>query len=167
MFIYFAVVIICINKHVFGGDIPGCDYFNTVDLTNIQQLENGSYLYEDIMIPKEQVGYYSKQYFFDGEEEDVPEHPRGCVCHNKPCIRMCCDLGQVLVNGQRKCESAFDKIETETMVSLTLDNGTAVRRHIREFTILKHLPVPCEKHLHLNPEENPGHDWTLFEVGGR
>lgn len=164
MFIYFAVVILCINKHVFAEDIPGCDYFDTVDLTESHKFENGSYQYGDLLIPKEQIGYYSKQYLFNGEEEDVPEHPRGCVCHIQSCIRLCCELDQVLVDGERKCESASNKVATETMVSITLDNGTKVQKHIREFTILQKLPVPCEKHIHLDPEENPTHNWTLFEV---
>lgn len=49
-------VIISVILTEISSDIPGCDYFDTVDLSNSTKLENGSYIYENILIPKEKLG---------------------------------------------------------------------------------------------------------------
>lgn len=147
-----------------AGDIPGCDYFDTVDLTNSVPFENGSYLYDGILIPNERVGKYATATFFNDEKQEVAEHTRGCVCQDKPCIRMCCPLGQVLVRGQRRCEDAAYWLKSETLFNITLKNGISIKKDIQEYTLLKDLPIPCENHLYLDTAWNPTHNWTLFEV---
>ncbi|XP_060645292.1 probable G-protein coupled receptor Mth-like 11 [Drosophila nasuta] len=114
----------------------GCDYFDTVDLTNSIKFDNGSYQYEDVLIPKEKTREYDYQILFNGDYETVPKHIRGCVCHLKTCIRFCCYPKQLLLKDINDLE----------------------------FIVQQHLPVPCHDHKYLEPD-NPDHAWTLYENG--
>lgn len=145
------------------GDIPGCDYFDTVDLSNIKKFENGSYKYEDVLIPKEYVGEYDYEVLFNGNEESVPRHTRGCVCKVKSCIRFCCHPQKMLVYGDRTCENYASNFSYETVLNITLNNGEQIEKNIMEFTVQQHLPVPCAKHDYLD-DTNIYQNWTLFEV---
>lgn len=147
-----------------SGNIPGCDYFDTVDLTNSHPIDNGSYLYDGILIPKEKVGNFTKQIFFDGEEQYVPEHIRGCVCQDKPCIRFCCEPHLELVDKERTCRNIHNGIRYVNSINITLDNGNELERNFQNFTILKDLPIPCKNHFHLDTEWFAHQKWTLFEV---
>ncbi|XP_064538273.1 probable G-protein coupled receptor Mth-like 11 isoform X2 [Drosophila montana] len=146
------------------GDLPGCDYFDTVDLTNSHKFENGTYLYEDILIPKEKVDLYDYQILFNGEREKVLEHTRGCACEIKSCVRFCCDPQKLLVKGEGKCEGNIN-LNYSSFLNITMHDGTEVEKDVMEFIVQKHLPVPCKDHLLVNAAGNEKHGWTLFENG--
>ncbi|XP_070063049.1 probable G-protein coupled receptor Mth-like 11 isoform X3 [Drosophila virilis] len=146
------------------ADISGCDYFDTVDLTNSHKFENGTYLYEDILIPKEKVGLYDYQILFNGDREPVPEHTRGCACQIKSCVRFCCDPQKLLVKGEGICEGNIN-LNYSSILNITMHDGAEVEKDVMEFIVQKHLPVPCNDHLMLNAAGNENHGWTLFENG--
>lgn len=101
-------------------------------------------MYDGILIPKEKVGNYTKQIFFDGEEQDVPEHIRGCVCQDKPCIRFRCEPNLEVVDEERTCTNIHNGIKYVNSINITLDNGNELERNLQNFTILKDLPIPCK-----------------------
>ncbi|KAL7732711.1 hypothetical protein ACLKA6_005860 [Drosophila palustris] len=146
------------------SQIPDCDYFDTVGLTDSKQFPNGSYLYGKVIIPKEQTAEYDYEILADGERMDVPKHLRGCACKLGTCIRFCCQKNQVLVDDERQCSEAIsEEIKYDPFVDITLNNGTEVRRHVlNEFIVQHDLPVPCSGHFHLDPLNDK---WTLFENG--
>ncbi|XP_034114801.1 probable G-protein coupled receptor Mth-like 11 isoform X2 [Drosophila albomicans] len=142
----------------------GCDYFDTVDLTNSIKFENGSFQYEDVLIPKEKTGEYNYQILFNGDYETVPKHIRGCVCHLKTCIRFCCNPKQLLLKGKRTCEDIDKNIHYNMLLNITYNETLTKTISDLEFMVQQHLPVPCRDHNYLEPD-NPDHAWTLYENG--
>ncbi|XP_034480802.1 G-protein coupled receptor Mth-like isoform X1 [Drosophila innubila] len=149
------------------ADIPECDYFDTVKLTDSVKFPNGSYLYENIIIPKEQTGEYDYEILVDGVKVDVPKHLRGCACKLGTCIRFCCQKNLVLVDDERACEKYTSaELKYDPFVNVTLNNGTEVRRHVlNEFIVQHDLPVPCTGHFHLDALNDETKSWKLFENG--
>ncbi|KAM8717796.1 hypothetical protein ACLKA7_004492 [Drosophila subpalustris] len=60
------LLLVGICTSIKAEEIPNCDYFDTVDLTGIEKLSNGSYNYEGVMIPPEQTGTYNYKILFEG-----------------------------------------------------------------------------------------------------
>lgn len=147
-------------------DIPGCNYFDTVDLTKSNKLSNGSYVYEKLIIPVDQTGEYNYEILVDGQRIEVPTHLRGCACKLGTCIRFCCPRNLVLVDDERECTGDINTaIEYDPNVEITLSNGTKVIRNIlNDFVVQQDLPVPCSGHFHINAEVGAEKKWTLFEV---
>jgi len=159
----FALVIFIVIIADILGDIPGCDYFDTVALSINQRLKDGSYEYEGVLIPKEDVGEYDEEILFDGKRESVAKHTRGCVCKYKTCIRFCCHPQKLLANRDRRCEDVTGSLDYNTFLNITLNNGTQIEKNVMEFMVQQHLPVPCANHDYLN-NTNIYQKWTLFEV---
>ncbi|KAL7731084.1 hypothetical protein ACLKA6_014290 [Drosophila palustris] len=129
-----------------------------------QKFENGSYRYEDVLIPKEQVGEYDYQILFNGDEESVPNHIRGCACKFKTCIRFCCHPQKLLLEDEASCEDVVNNLNYSTVLNITLNNGTQIEKNVIEFMVQQHLPVPCDSHLYLD-DLDINQSWTLFENG--
>lgn len=150
-----------------SAKIPGCDYFDTVKLTESHKFPNGSYLYEKLIIPPELTGEYDYEILVDGEKVDVAKHLRGCACKLGTCIRFCCPRNLRLVADERKCGVDNNQIiiKYDAIVELTLFNGSQVKKHLLdEFIIQEDLPVPCSGHFYLDANLYENHGWTLFEV---
>ncbi|KAH8390534.1 hypothetical protein KR215_004133, partial [Drosophila sulfurigaster] len=86
-----------------NADIPDCDYYDTVRLSEDQKLPNGSYKYQNIIIPSDLTGEYDYEIRMDGDAEKVSRHLRGCACRLGTCIRYCCPKNQKLVDQERRC----------------------------------------------------------------
>lgn len=99
----FVLIVLSVIIAEISGDIPGCDYFDTVDLSNSTQLSDGSYVFKNINIPNEKTGKYNYQIMFDGTFERIPEHTRGCICQLMSCARFCCEPQKELVKQKREC----------------------------------------------------------------
>ncbi|EDX09651.1 probable G-protein coupled receptor Mth-like 7 [Drosophila simulans] len=100
----FCTILLLIFADNSKADIPGCNYFDTVDISNIER-QNDSYLYDDILIPASLTGYYEFRDFGDGSIRPIKRHLRACVCSVRPCIRICCPAKNFLPNG--KCEDGL------------------------------------------------------------
>ncbi|KAH8390678.1 hypothetical protein KR215_009799, partial [Drosophila sulfurigaster] len=164
---YKGLVLIVLLINSIEADIPGCDYFDTVKLLPTQKLANGSYQYENIIIPPEQTGEYDYEILQGGDREEVEKHLRGCACYLGTCIRFCCQKNALLVDDERKCsEDITAELQYDPMVNITLNNGTVVRRHVlNEFIVQHDLPVPCSAHFYLDALNEANEGWTLFENG--
>lgn len=148
------------------AEIPGCNYFDTVDLSKNEKLSNGSYIFENVVIPAEQTGIYDYEILSDGEKVSVAPHLRGCACKEGTCIRFCCHRNLFLVEDERTCSGDITTaVDYDPIVRVTLNNGSVVTKHIlNDFVVQQDLPVPCSAHFSLNPEVDPELEWTLFEV---
>ncbi|EDW40659.1 GM24963 [Drosophila sechellia] len=69
----FCTILLLIFADNSKADIPGCNYFNTVDISNIER-QNDSYLYDDILIPASLTGYYEFREFGDGSIRPIKRH---------------------------------------------------------------------------------------------
>ncbi|XP_075161433.1 G-protein coupled receptor Mth2-like isoform X2 [Haematobia irritans] len=158
----FAHIVLCQTAQV-----PNCPFEDTVDLTNAKKFNNGSYLYENILIHSDQVATYAYEEIFDGELLPRAPHLRGCACHARSCIRFCCHpTKELIANYSRKCsnDDVENELQYDAYVNVILANGTSVRQHLlNEFNVIH--GVPCEGAYSLVPEWDKEDSWDLFENG--
>ncbi|EDW81951.2 uncharacterized protein Dwil_GK25390 [Drosophila willistoni] len=144
-----------------------CDYFDTVDLSGIQPDSNGSYLYENLLIPAEYTGIYDYKLTGFGDERIlVAEHIRGCACKLKSCVRFCCHHNLLLINGE--CQGNVNEIlEYDPKLNITMDDGSVTEKDVlSEFVVQRHLPLPCqETGTYYLDDHDEGYEWSLFENG--
>lgn len=160
MGIVFLVLSVIIAK--ISGDIPGCDYFDTIDLSNSKQLADGSYVFKNIKIPEDKTGIYNYQIMFDGTFERIPEHTRGCICQLMSCVRFCCEPHQELVKEKRECVGNIP--DYNPLMNITLHNGTEAEIDIVNEFAVQLFGIPCENHFSLDPYTNHDEEWILYEV---
>ncbi|KAH8283271.1 hypothetical protein KR054_002027, partial [Drosophila jambulina] len=80
-----------------GAEIAGCDFFDTVNLTESWKYPNSSYLYEGhLLIPAELTAEYDHTELQNGTRVPVKSHMRGCACRLKTCLRFCCQVDETL-----------------------------------------------------------------------
>ncbi|KPU77552.1 uncharacterized protein Dana_GF24875, isoform B [Drosophila ananassae] len=147
------------------GDIPDCDYYDTVNLSSSQRLKNNSYLYEDVLVPAYLTGEYDYKLLPDNSRASVDKHWRGCVCKLRPCIRLCCHPHHMLINGD--CDDSLkDQLERQDLyINVTLEDGSVSTRHFRKDLIVQwDLPMPCE-YLYPVDDQNEEDQYTIYEDG--
>ncbi|XP_034110953.2 probable G-protein coupled receptor Mth-like 11 [Drosophila albomicans] len=146
-----------------NADIPNCDYYDTVRLSEDQKLLNGSYKYQNIIIPPELTGEYDYEIRMDGDSEKVSRHLRGCACRLGTCIRYCCPKNQKLVVEERRCsEDIQDLDDFDGLVDFVWTNGTEMKIHVPDDLIIQRdLPVPCSEHISIIAD----YKWKLLENG--
>ncbi|EDW96807.2 uncharacterized protein Dyak_GE26035 [Drosophila yakuba] len=146
-------------------DIPNCDFFDTVKLRESEKLSNGSYKYEDVVIPAKLTGVYDYEIDYDGDRVSVPNHIRGCVCKLKTCIRFCCHP-KTLMAGNECSKNVYKNLTYEYVLDITQLNGSVVRKHVLEDMVVQQdLPLPCERHYSLDAEGCQYDKWSLHENG--
>lgn len=137
-----------------------CDFEDTVNLTNYDRYENGSYLYRGILIPPEKQSFYDYELKFLGVKKSVPVHLRGCACDEKPCVKLCCAEDEYL-NTTGICQ----KISEATEVRWDLFVGFNTTGEGKLVNIFEHFTtqtgLPCDKPEALNSSIDT---WILREV---
>ncbi|XP_062129409.1 G-protein coupled receptor Mth-like [Drosophila sulfurigaster albostrigata] len=146
-----------------NADIPDCDYYDTVRLSEDQKLLNGSYKYQNIIISPELTGEYDYEILMNGDSDKVPRHLRGCACHLGTCIRYCCPKNQKLVVEERRCgEDIQDLDDFDGFVDFVWTNGTEMKMPVSDDLIIQRdLPVPCSEHMSIINK----YKWKLLENG--
>ncbi|XP_039492151.1 probable G-protein coupled receptor Mth-like 11 isoform X1 [Drosophila santomea] len=148
-----------------AADISDCDFFDTVDLTHSFKFANGSYRYEDLVIPARLTGEYDYRILDGGTREEVSRHVRGCICKLRPCIRLCCHHKKLM--SITECSEDVDEgLTYNYALNITLPNGNVTEKHImKDMIVQQDLPMPCQIHYHLDAEQYAEDKWTLFENG--
>ncbi|KAH8364831.1 hypothetical protein KR084_012241, partial [Drosophila pseudotakahashii] len=150
------------------AEISGCDFFDTVDISDGQIHPNGSYLYEDLLIPAHLTGEYDFKLLANGEKEGVTRHIRGCVCKLRPCVRFCCPHDHIMHRNTCYGNMTENELnELDPFLNLTLNNGSVVKMHFRDELIVQwDLPMPCEQeYLFYLDNRDEMDEFTLFENG--
>jgi len=146
-------------------DIPNCDFFDTVQLRESEKLCNGSYRYEDVVIPAKLTGKYDYEIDYDGDRVSVPKHIRGCVCKLKTCIRFCCHHKKLMA-GNLCSQDVYENLTYEYTLDITQLNGSVIKKHVlNDMVVQQDLPLPCERHYSLDAETSTYDMWSLYEVG--
>lgn len=139
-----------------------CEFKDTVDVTNLTRYANGSYLYQNIIIPEHKLAYYNYRLEFRNKSQEADLHARGCVCDAKNkifCIKLCCVPGQYYNEKLSRCEKL--SLEPPAELKIRLLDG---HRH-RNVNIFKKFVIqvglPCA-----SPETlTAGTDiWDIVEV---
>nr|NP_001262465.1 methuselah-like 11, isoform D [Drosophila melanogaster]AGB95847.1 methuselah-like 11, isoform D [Drosophila melanogaster] len=146
-------------------DIPNCDFFDTVQLRESEKLCNGSYRYEDVVIPAKLTGKYDYEIDYDGDRVSVPKHIRGCVCKLKTCIRFCCHHKKLMA-GNLCSQDVYENLTYEYTLDITQLNGSVIKKHVlNDMVVQQDLPLPCERHYSLDAETSTYDMWSLYENG--
>ncbi|XP_037721782.1 G-protein coupled receptor Mth-like [Drosophila subpulchrella] len=149
-----------------NGEIIDCDFFDTVDISDGKRFSNGSYLYENLLIPSYLTGEYDFKLLANGSKEAVASHIRGCVCKLRPCVRFCCPHNQIILGGHCYSNTTTDQLSNvDPFLNVTLNNGSVVKMHYREDLVVQwDLPKPCEEgDLYYLDHQEEMHKFTLFE----
>ncbi|XP_043652440.1 probable G-protein coupled receptor Mth-like 11 isoform X2 [Drosophila teissieri] len=161
--VYLLLIILVID--VQSRDIPNCDFFDTVKLRESEKLSNGSYRYEDVVIPAKLTGVYDYEIDYDGDRVSVPNHIRGCVCKLKTCIRFCCHPKKLMADNE--CSKyVYKNLTYEYVLDITQLDGSIVRKHVlKDMVVQQDLPLPCERHYSLDAEGCQYDMWSLYDNG--
>ncbi|XP_061395326.1 probable G-protein coupled receptor Mth-like 10 [Musca vetustissima] len=166
------ILLICIHINVHANPItfdrhtlPICNFEDTVDLTNVHRFTNGSYIYENRLIPADQVAIYDYIEVFDGQRVPYEPHPRACVCQYGICLKFCCHPTKEILNAVGQCQPIEYEIpQSQLYVNVTLKNGWTLRRNVaREFIKLEGLPCPYP--YALMPETYKEEEWQIMDDG--
>ncbi|XP_073843044.1 G-protein coupled receptor Mth2-like [Musca autumnalis] len=142
-----------------------CDFEDTVDLTNARKSTNGSYIYENLIIPRDQVTIYDYIEIIDRQRIPYPPHPRACICNNRICLKFCCHPTKEILNSNGECLPIPHEIKNPLYVTVTSNNGRTLSRlnAIHDFTKLQGLPCPYP--YPLMPETYKEDEWHISENG--
>ncbi|XP_011179744.1 probable G-protein coupled receptor Mth-like 2 [Zeugodacus cucurbitae] len=154
-----CIVIYLLDCHRVLTEIPHCAFEDTVNITASRKFPNGSYSYQNVLVPKHLTGNYSYIELYDGNRKTVEKHLRGCVCQLKPCVKFCCHEKErvTLTNGRLQC-SKWKKINYSPFLNITLQNGYKRKMNIlTEFVVQQ--GIPCDMGF---PSGDP---WELTEDG--
>lgn len=114
-----VLIVISILTTVIVSDIPDCGFYDTVDLSDIEAV-NESYTYKNVRIPKNETGEYNITTALLNGKKPVANHRRGCLCKVKKCVLFCCEPSQDLPN-------AYMNISFKNNTKLLVD---ALKEHV-------------------------------------
>ncbi|XP_070852890.1 probable G-protein coupled receptor Mth-like 7 [Drosophila suzukii] len=162
---WFCIVIFSIALKKSSAEIPGCDFQDTVDISNAA-IQNDTYIYDGLKIPADLVGEYRTRQLIDGSTVPVQSHLRACICQlPRPCVRFCCFQDNLL--DQDECSDGLREVIARKkpyldLYYMNLDNMTVTsRKHYlhSEITVLRTQSLGC-KEITLKQK-----DFLLFEDG--
>ncbi|XP_017043520.2 G-protein coupled receptor Mth-like [Drosophila ficusphila] len=147
-----------------SAEIIDCDFFDTVSLSAEQRLSDGSYSYNDVIIPANLTGTYDFRILPDGRRENVAIHIRGCICKVKTCIRFCCPPDHLFVDSQ--CfKNNMTEVELDPFLNVTLNDGSVVKKHFADDVFAQwDIPIPCDSIFYLDNRQETD-QYNLFENG--
>ncbi|XP_073837031.1 G-protein coupled receptor Mth2-like [Musca autumnalis] len=139
-----------------------CNFRDTVDLTKSKRLENGSYLYDGIVIPENETEFYNYTLMFRYTPQPAVKHVRGCICDESKgrfCTKLCCERGEFFNQTSRRCEKLANDVPNEMQIEFM--NKTNESVNIFDNFIIQ-IGKPCEELEVISMKEFP---WTLMENG--
>ncbi|KAH8338429.1 hypothetical protein KR059_003916 [Drosophila kikkawai] len=144
--------------HTAKAEIPGCHFLETVNITSGQRLENGSFMYQGIEVPEYLTGQYDYIRTENGYKEFTNSHLRGCICHLKPCIWICCRFKDWDASNGKCNDGLMEKLsEINPFLQMTLISGSVVKQNL-----LKDLIVLRDR-MRLDDSWEKD-EYSLFEV---
>ncbi|XP_026832186.1 G-protein coupled receptor Mth isoform X2 [Drosophila erecta] len=161
-----TIIVVGLLLQKSNADIPECDYYDTVDISAAQKLQNGSYIFEGLLVPANLTGEYEFRILPDNSKQKVGKHIRGCVCKVKPCVRFCCPHNHIMDNGVCYDNMTEEELtELDPFLNVTLDDGTVFSRHFKKELIVQwDLPMPCDGMFSLDNRDELD-QYALFENG--
>lgn len=154
-----AIILVFVISSQSEAVIPGCDYFDTVDISHIPKL-NDSYAYEELIIPAHLTGLYTFRQLADGSQEPVKSHLRACICKLKPCIRFCCPRNKMMPNSRCSDGLTENLKRINPYLKITLEDGTIEKYYLlTDMIVLRYEFRYCEKVVSVQEDQ-----YKLYEV---
>ncbi|XP_073841151.1 G-protein coupled receptor Mth2-like [Musca autumnalis] len=139
-----------------------CNFADTVDLTNHTPFQNGSYLYDGVVIPENETAFYTYTLMFRRKSQPAAKHVRGCICDESKgrfCTKLCCERGEFFNQPSRRCEKLTNNMPNE--MEILFMNETVKNVNIFDHFIVQ-IGKPCENPEEISKKDNP---WLLVEDG--
>lgn len=76
-----------------------CEYFESVDISAGTLTDDGTITLEHMTFRPEHYSVISYEIKNGNIRKSVKPHRRGCVCNRQACVRLCCKIGQLFVDG--------------------------------------------------------------------
>ncbi|XP_073841148.1 G-protein coupled receptor Mth2-like [Musca autumnalis] len=141
-----------------------CPYKDTVDLSDMKPLENGSYVYHNILIDDSKLAQYDYRLGAYDKRQKSELHWRGCVCdETRYCVKVCCQWGEFFNENTYECEkiSADLNVPTDLLIISTDNNDDDRVVNIYEHFIYQ-IGLPCKYGESYTSEDD---EWHLMEDG--
>ncbi|KAH8302397.1 hypothetical protein KR044_005929, partial [Drosophila immigrans] len=139
-----------------------CAYADTVNITDSQRLQDGSYAHDGVVVPAHLVAVYNFK-VIDGVEYRTKKHVRGCVCLIKPCVTFCCPPGEHFNPKTANCTAPQQPRAASTLIELT--HGAGNVSHVK---IVEHFVVRTQlgcRNKFVDKKHDDFWAWHLFENG--
>ncbi|XP_013116212.1 G-protein coupled receptor Mth2-like [Stomoxys calcitrans] len=161
----FAIVLLCATSTRSFEYTPTkaqekCPYKDTVDLSDYKALENGSYIYQNVVV--DDMAQYNYRLAAYNETKEAEPHLRGCVCgHPKKCIKLCCEWGAFFNETSFFCERISKDLNIPIEMEIVF--GDSVKKILDIFEkFIYQVGKPCLYPESLTMEEDK---WNLLENG--
>lgn len=150
------------DAFLLGRELP-CHFLDSINITAGVIRNDKSIVYKNVTYSKNQ--YAKINYIIENGSTRITVEPylRGCLCNNKPCIRLCCPFGtfsDLTVKQGRKCRSDEAAKEYEATIfdefnedhNVTLDHHFAYvdDRPCNKFYLAKDYKMKYVRHLKTN-----------------
>lgn len=129
-------------------NLSPCDFHDTVNITSGHLDQYGNFHHQGTVYKEGMFQEYDYVIVNQIQMVSVEKHYRGCICHIKPCIRLCCLAGEV--NGTN-C------ITTETLVVPTREEDEEIDLSGKDYGVL--VGRPCARMYNLEPQDYPDDKW--------
>ncbi|XP_075162357.1 G-protein coupled receptor Mth2-like [Haematobia irritans] len=160
-YILFIIAIILSNVKA-KENFEKCPFKDTVDLTDLKPFDNGSYVYDNVLIPPSKVAKYNFTLEFDNCQQEADIHLRGCVCSNvRYCVKLCCEYGKYFNEVTFDCEMIPEDLNMPVNMNITMANGSMKTVNIFDYFIPQY-GKPCKYLESLTFETD---NWILLENG--
>lgn len=108
----------CSDAFLLSRELP-CQFLDSINITAGVKQNDESIFYENVTFSKNQ--YAKINYIIENGSSRIIVEPylRGCLCNNRPCIRLCCPYGTFsdpTVKQGRKCRSHEAAKEYESTI---------------------------------------------------
>ncbi|XP_073843050.1 G-protein coupled receptor Mth2-like [Musca autumnalis] len=147
-------------------DQEKCPFKDTVDLTNQTLLANGSYIYQNILIPKENVSLYQYHLEFLDKKYRTKGHPRGCACGPKLsgryCLKLCCEHGKFYNQTSLSCEKIPNNRNVSDELEVRMVNDKLYKSVNLFENFIMQVGLPCAKPQVLSDALE---EWDILENG--
>uniref|UniRef100_A0A1I8NS24 G-protein coupled receptors family 2 profile 2 domain-containing protein n=1 Tax=Stomoxys calcitrans TaxID=35570 RepID=A0A1I8NS24_STOCA len=162
-FILSIVVLFSSSSVLAEKTVEKCQFKDTVDLSDLLPLDNGSYIYHNVTIPKTKVATYNYTLGFGYVRHQAKSHLRGCVCGiSQKCVKLCCKHGQYYNEETFECEKVPLHLNKPEDIDIAMEGGG----NIKNVNIFKYfvpqVGKPCKYLESLTMEDDI---WELQENG--
>lgn len=111
-----------------AADISDCDFYNTVNVTGIE-LINESYVYKNVTIPENKTKEYNYTMALFTGKTPASNHRRGCLCQVAKCVLLCCEPNRNLPNAY---------------VNIIIDEKEVYVNALEEYVVQSKAPQSCD-----------------------
>jgi G protein-coupled receptor Mth (Methuselah protein) len=96
----YKVVLLMLATNIDSIVSKSCDLLDTVRINgDYYTMDNDDLLHNGVTYNSDQWTYFNKDWLVNGSQVDAQKHVRGCLCKVRDCIRLCCPLGHVGMDG--------------------------------------------------------------------